>query len=135
MKKVMLVPTEDLERAWPHVRDMLMKPLERAAEMDIEDVYGFIRDGIWQLCVAVTDGKVTCAGTTELVNYPLRRVLRLVLVGGEGFQSILDNFGPLEDFARYNNATGIETLCRKGLSKWYAERGYSHKYDVMVKDL
>lgn len=137
MRQILLVPIEDVENAWPRVRDFLQKGIDTAnGEFEIEDVYTFLWKGYWQLWIGVDEGgRIFGAGTTEFVSYPMRKLLRLVLLGGEELKHFVDNFSVFEQFALHNGADGIETWCRKGLTKMYESLGYKVKYQVMVKNL
>ena len=96
------------------------------AEMKAEDVYGKIKDQDMQLWVVFNEEtEILAVITTELVNYPRKKVCRIVTLGGDF----------MDDWVIENNCEAMETFCRKGFKKKLETFGYDETYIVLGKEL
>lgn len=89
------------------------------------------------LLVAVEGTKILATVVTQVVQYPQKVALRVVLVAGVGAKK-WEN--PLRDLllvgARNVGATSIEALCRKGWIRFLAKYpGVRLQYYMLVEDI
>ena len=81
------------------------------------------------------DYKIQAAATTELINYPAKKVCRLVTLGGANFDDWMESIHAIEQWALENDCVALETFCRKGFAKKIKHLGYEQTYIVLGKDL
>ena len=89
-----------------------------------------------QLWVALSEGSVIAAMITEIVQYPRKRVLRVITIAGKDGYGMSKWYGflPLiEGFALNNDCSSLEAWTRKGMAKKLID--WEHKYMVITKDL
>lgn len=110
----------DIDQVWEEVSPLLEKALARSnGEMWLEDVYDRCKDNRMNLLIAVIEKAIVAAFVTEVVDYPRKRALRLVLGGG----AHLKEWGPhLNEFmeigAKAIGADLIEVHGRKGWMRY-----------------
>jgi hypothetical protein len=114
---------------WQFVRGHVEAALAHAnGEITAQDVYQALLDERMYLYVA-QQTKVCGAATCEVVQYPRKKAIRVVTVGGEDFPAwraaLLEE---LKDWARRAGADGIEAFVRRGLVPQLTELGFTHLY-------
>ncbi len=118
------------ERARPHIEDALA---HAGGTHAIEDVLGGIAEGRLQLWVGDR-----CAGVSEILNFPRRRVLNLFLAGGDMAEMRTLQAG-LEAFARGSGCQAAMfsgRLTRSAVSGWpRAWPDYHPTHICMTKEL
>ena len=106
------------------------------AEMKAEDVYGKIKDQDMQLWVVFNEEtEILAVITTELVNYPRKKVCRIVTLSGDFMDDWVEYISVIEEWAIENNCEAMETFCRKGFKKKLETFGYDETYIVLGKVL
>ena len=82
-----LVPTTYLATLWPDVREQLSKAIDRSkGRWSMEMLFASILNGQQHLWIAFDEDKnVNGVGTTELVDYPNKRMLAIKFLGGDHF--------------------------------------------------
>lgn len=131
------VSTSTLPSAWP-IAATLLKPCVEllSGEYALEDVYAFVYKGLWQMWAVVEDpDRVFAVVVTEVVQYPRKQILRVVLLGGEHIERWLDLFKYIEDWAMSVGCRGVEAWCRPGMSKQLRSLGFVSNCTVCTKDL
>lgn len=116
------VPTADVPEAWPHVAPLLQRALDQTwGEYEIIDIFDAIIDGRQQLHVIGTpDDGVLAAATTEVVQYPRRKALRVHLLGGSrlnGWRDIWEEH--LMSGALAIGADQVEFIGRPGWARYF----------------
>lgn len=74
------------------------------------------------------------AAVTEVINYPQRRTVVVLLAGGD-LDAILGEGSELEQFAEIVGATAIEIVGRKGWARVLRDRGYAERAVYLIKEL
>lgn len=119
----MIVHVTDLalvEAMWPVVGPMLAPAVSLSNGCyEVDDVLAELRTGQQQLWVDWVDGQtVNAAMTTMFDQYPRKKTLKVVFVGGRKMKKWLPEFISLvEAFARKNGADLLEGFFRKGWVK------------------
>lgn len=122
---------------WDFVEKYIRAALEHAnGEMTAADVKTRCEENDMQLWVINRSGVAVGACTTELVDYPRLRRVRVVTLGGENF----DDWGELltqmlSGWGAENGAHQIEAYVRKGFSRKLTGLGYAESYVTMCKDI
>lgn len=131
------VPSPLIERFWHFAEPYVKRALDHAyGEMSFEDVRNRCINRDMQLWLVYVDGRVIGAGTTEIINYPQKKICRIVTLAGTEFdewRQMAHNI--IEMWAVENECVGMESLTRKGFVPKLLGMGYKHKYSVMHKSL
>ena len=133
---IALVPTTYLSTLWPDVREQLSKAIDRSkGRWSMEMLFAAILNGHQHLWVAFDEDKnVNGVGTTELVDYPNKRMLAIQFLGGDQFNEwVWDMLDRFHDWARDNNCKGIEATARMGFWHWLKQDGFDRSYVVYEK--
>ena len=133
---IALVPTTYLAKLWPDVREQLSKAIDRSkGRWSMEMLFASILNGQQHLWVAFDEDKnVNGVGTTELVDYPNKRMLAIQFLGGDHFNDwVWDMLDRFHDWAKDNNCKGIEATARMGFWQWLKQDGFDRSYVVYEK--
>ena len=128
--------SHDAPAIWPEVSDYVTRALKLTlGQINADSVLERIKAQDMQLWV-IAESAILGAMVTEILIYPNRKILRVVTLGGEGW----DNWGSeivetLDSYAKYVGATGIEFVGRKGWIKKLAQHGYSTRCAYFQKEL
>ena len=136
--KFLGITSEQIDAIWGEVKPFIERSLKYAnGELDQDDVYRFLKERAMQLWVLLTmpDQKITMCGVTEIVNYPRKKVCRVVLMGGIPSQEWRDNVHNIETWAKGQGCSTMEACVRKGIAKVMAEQDYKKVYTIVSKEL
>lgn len=132
------VPPPMVDAVWPQVEHLLLPALGfNQGELAPEDILQFLRDNqMWLLTIHQSD-KIVAAAVLELVQYPRKRSLRIVLLGGSGLQ---DWMGELQvatnDMAKSMGASFVELHGRPGWERALRKLDRVHpKAIVMIMEV
>jgi hypothetical protein len=110
-----------VESMWPVIGPMLEKAVKHSSGCyELEDVLAEIKTGQQQLWVAWDDDakRVDAAMTTMFDQYPRKKTLKVVFVGGTRMKTWLKEFIELvEQHAKNNGAVMLEGFFRGGWAK------------------
>jgi hypothetical protein len=134
------VAPEHLDDVWPEAAPLLARALRLNACLDLDDVHDFIRCGAMDLLVVVDGetGELVAALTSEIVDYPRLRSLRIVLAGANDNRLLewMDEMHDLiETGARQAGCAVMEIIGRGGWLKRLAKQGYSETFLTIQKVL
>jgi hypothetical protein len=106
-------------------------------ELSVMDYYEKLINQEMQLLILYNDEKeIVCALTTEIVQYPQKKVCRIISLGGKDLDKWVEEWlDIIEKWAEENDCDSIETYCRKGFIKKLEKFGYSNTYVVLGKEL
>ncbi len=135
---IALVPSNYLATLWPDVSEQLAKAIARSkGRWSMEMLFASILNGQQHLWVAFdSDKNISGVGTTELVDYPNKRMLAIQFLGGDKFNEwVWDMLDRFHDWARDNNCKGIEATARMGFWQWLKQDDFERSYVVYEKRL
>jgi|TARA_R110000803_G_C11957997_1_gene318394 hypothetical protein len=132
------IPSDKILMLWDEVSPLLYPAVERShGRWTMQTLLAALKEGRQQLWI-VFEGEepIKGVGTTEILDYPNRKMLAVQYLGGKG----LDTWGLsfldiIEDFAKAAGCSGIEATARKGFWKWFQERDYQDAYTVFEKEI
>jgi hypothetical protein len=123
-----------IPEVWDRVAPLLEKAEEHSdGEWLVEDFYGPLLDCQMQLWVAVENGDLLAAMTTEIAHHPRKKVLRIVALGGSGFNKWSKFYPALESFAMRLDCNSLEICTTR---KWLKIlKDWRESAVVITKDL
>ena len=130
------IPSEKLPDVWLALLPYIEKALSYAnGEQTIEDVYNDILFGNTQLWAVHLGTETQAVGVTRLVQFPKKKVCRVVLFSSDALDSMMHLWPRFEDWARAEGCQSIDWMGRPGFVKIMKANGYESKYTVMSKDI
>lgn len=135
--KITDINTEDIDTLWPFVEDFLQSALDQGqGEFELEDIHLCLITGLMRLWIAYDiNGNIVASATTEIKQFPRKKVCFVVLLGGKDIDDWLHGSLALEQWARENGADAIVAYTRRGLAKKLKDHGYREVYTVVQQDL
>ena len=135
---ITMVPPNYLNSLWPDVREQLARAIKRShGRWNMEFLYASILNGNQQLWLAFdTENNIDGVGTTEILQYPEKRMIAVQFLGGDRFNDwVWDMLEKFKNFGRDNDCTGIEATARMGFWKWLEQDDFSRSYVVYERSL
>ena len=133
MKAHLLYP-DDVAYVWEDVAPMLAQASAHSeGELDSDDFLNSLAEGDMQLWVAYEEQDINAAMVTQFIQYPQKKILRIISLAGEDFEKIRDFQDMLEAFAVKWGCAAIEMWGRKGWKKLLPD--WKDSYTVYTKDL
>ena len=128
------VPAEMADAVWPQVEHLLLPALQFGnGEMEVEDVLQRLRSNDMWLLTIHNAGDIVAAAVLELVQYPRKRSLRIVLLGGSGLQSWLKELqGTMNEMAKRVGASFVEIQGRPGWERALRKLSRVRPYAVVM---
>ena len=131
---VALVAADKVASIWEEVYPLLdMAQVYAAGELDTQDYFAMIENGDMQLWIAENDGGIFAMMLTEFVQYPRKKVMRIVSIGGKEMNRWMKYFPALEAAALSVGCTGFEVFGRKGWLR--VLKDWKCSYHVLTKDI
>lgn len=135
-QKALLVNPEFLPDIWFSVRPLIDKALEHSVgEITSYDILKFLLNGKEFLWVGVEDDEIKSILVAEIVNYPRKRILRIVACSVDNdsnFETWSKYLHLVEDFARTSNCSHLEAMVRKGFTR---KLNWEHEYSYILKPI
>jgi len=134
------IPSEYIDEVWQDCSKYVEMGINKSQEeMDKHDIYFFLKEKEMQLWVVYDEKnkkEIKAVVTTQIINYPQKKVCRIVTLGGndmdEWVAQVLD---VLEDWSEEQECESMETVCRKGFIKKLKGFGYEQTYTILGKEL
>lgn len=128
------VTPEQLDLVWPHFLPMVERGLRHGQGDSLipADVYEGIASGQMGFWVAHEGEKLSGGMVLEVNQHPRKKVVFVVLLVGEDFDSWVDEMeAALMNYRDINGADSIQASCRKGMVKKLMQRGWKQKAVIM----
>jgi hypothetical protein len=132
------VPADRIDEVWNDCSEFIkMGNRKSQNEMSLDDIYWFLKDSEMQLWIVFDEDRdIKAVITTQILNYPQKKVCRIVTLGGSEMENwTADTLQILEEWASEKDCDSMETVCRKGFIKKLKEFGYEQTYVILGKDL
>lgn len=112
------VPQDKIDAVWPLIEPFLQEALEYGnGRWASRDFQGFCRDDVMQLWLILDNGAVTAMAITELINYPQKKICRIVVCGGRNVGRWLNERRHIDEWARQNGCQAMELIGREGWAR------------------
>ena len=132
--KVALVNSEDIELVWDEVIPLVEKALSHAeGELIPSDIRKHLDTGALRLWVALEDKDIIASMVTEIIQYPRKKIVRVITVAGKDMSMWYEFLPMLEGYAVRNGCSSLEAWTRKGMTRKLKD--WKHSYDIITKDL
>ena len=131
--ELVCVPPPDVEKVWPLVEPMLRKAIERTGLNDFADIESALFTGSQLLWMAVSEGHIEAAVTTQLVKAGDVKACIIVACSGEESGRWLHLIGGIEKYAKDEGASRVRIYGRKGWER--VLDGYRVEHVIMEKNL
>lgn len=134
------IPAEYIDDVWEDCKKYVeMGNNKSQEEMDVHDIYFFLKEKEMQLWVIFDkdNGKeIKAVITTQILNYPQKKVCRIVTLGGKQMDTwVAETLEILEEWSQEQDCDAMETVCRKGFVKKLKNFGYEQTYTIVGKEL
>lgn len=128
--EIVLVPKEDYNKVFPHVKGLLKPAVDMSGgRTTIDHVQEELYKGVQQLWIAFEGTEINSAAITEIFDYATKRVLIGHFIGGHNLNKwrkpIVDT---MATFAKLNNCSCIEFRGRRGWGKVLKQDGWKQTY-------
>jgi hypothetical protein len=136
--KVAPVPLPLIDCFWGKAGQLLQRGIDNGAgELLLEDVYSRLQSQHMHLLLALDGQEILAAFVTEVVNYPRKRALRIVLAGGKSPERWKHQLREILHIgAKAIGATSVEVFGRPGWARiWKGDPHIRHMYTVIVEDI
>ena len=132
--KVALVEAEDVDMVWDDVSPLIEKALRHAeGELIPDDIKKHLDSANLRLWVALKDKDVIAAMVTEIIQYPRKKIVRVITLAGKDMSLWYDFLPMLEGYAIRHGCSSLEAWTRKGMTRKLKD--WKHSYDIITKDL
>ena len=131
------IPSQEIDEIWEACEPFIEQASKKGqSEMTSQDIYNFCKDAKMQLWIVFdSEANIKAVVTTEIINYPKKKVCRVVTLGGQEIDDWLHSITVIEAWAEENGCHAMETFCRKGFIKKLEHYGYEQTYTVLGKEL
>jgi hypothetical protein len=124
--------SDELGHVWKDVRPMLERAL--APNETTDRILTRLFLGSMQLWVAVEDGEIIAAMTTEIIYENDRKIANLCHVGGTGLNNWLGYIATVEEWAKANNCAAVQIA--RGRMGWLRIlKTYKPRFVTLEKEL
>ena len=132
--KVFLLEAEDIDLVWGDVVPLIEKALQHAeGELVPGDIKKHLDKGDRRLWVALEGKETIAAMVTELIQYPRKKIVRVITLAGKNMDMWYDFLPMIEGYAIRNGCSSLEAWSRNGMARKLKD--WKHSYDIITKDL
>jgi hypothetical protein len=123
---ISLVPQDHVISIWNEVRDHLEPAVAVSkGRWTMEHLCAALSMGRSQLWIAFDDQKIRGALTTEVTQYPGKKLLSMHFLGGNDFDAWYEDLlSQITRYAKDMDCDGIEGVGRFGFWKWLERNGF-----------
>ena len=132
--KAQIVQPEDIAYIWEDVSPLIeMARKHSEGELETDDFLEPLTHGDMQLWIATEDNNMHSAMVTQIVPYPQKKILRVILIAGSDFKRLYEFNDMIESFAIRTGCSAMELWGRKGWKKLLPD--WESNYIVYTKEL
>ena len=135
MRSVVLMPDEcRVEEA--KIRPWIEAAMSYSAgERTVDQILELLYVGKAQCWVVLSGEDIVNVATTEIIDYPNKRVLHIITSTGIDWENHKQEHKELEDFAKALGCQSISVWGRRGWERKLHTLGYEHTYSVFEKKI
>lgn len=127
---VRLPPLDELAERWHEIAPLLHKATKRTGCYEPVDLLKGAMVGRYGIWLCETDGNIDAAIVTEVVNYPRKRILEMMFVGGSKMRAWLPE--AIRVFDAHAREAGCAHIACLGRAGWCRAWGGEITGDVVV---
>jgi len=132
--KAHIVQPEDIAYIWEDVSPLIEKARKHSeGELETDDFLEPLTHGDMQLWIATEDNNMHSVMVTQIVPYPQKQILRVILIAGSDFKRLYEFNDMIESFAIRTGCSAMELWGRKGWKKMLPD--WESNYIVYTKEL
>ena len=132
--QVALVGVEDIDLVWDETVPLIEKALLHAeGELMPDDIKEYLDKGDLRLWVAMKDKETIATMVTEIIQYPRKKIVRVITIAGKDMNLWYDFLPMLEGYAVRHGCSSLEAWTRRGMTRKLKD--WKHSYDIITKDL
>ena len=132
--KAQIVQPEDIAYIWEEVSPLIEIARKHSeGELETDDFLEPLTHGDMQLWIATEDNNMHSAMVTQIVPYPQKQILRVILIAGSDFKRLYEFNDMIESFAIKTGCSAMELWGRKGWKKMLPD--WESNYIVYTKEL
>jgi hypothetical protein len=134
----LIVPPEEIDTVWDKVSGYVRDALSHSqGELEVRHVYSMLQSGGMMMWIIVDDdeGAIVAAVVVEILSYPIKRVCRVVGLGGRGLNQRIHHLSEIEAWAKSIGCDAMDSMCRDAFEKILTPLGYSKQYIIVGKPL
>ena len=122
---------------WGEVRDYLEPAVATSrGRWTMEHLCAALAMGRSQLWIAFDEEKIHGVLTTEVMQYPAKKVLAMHFLGGENFDLWYEELlSQISRYAKDMDCDGLEGVARFGFWKWLQRNGFEKSSAVYEKGM
>ena len=139
MTTPVFVPKDNIPEVFPIVKDSIEKALQYSGNhFIVDDIYNDLLEGKMQLWVLWNLNKkqnFQGCGVTKILQRTNSKALNIFIVTGRNRKQWQDKMPLVEDWAKQNGCTHIETYARPGWSRLLKEQDYKITHYLLEKKL
>jgi hypothetical protein len=99
------------------------------------DIRKALMTGEMNVCVAVDDGRIAAMCVSEVVNRPLHRIWRVMILTGSQYERWIPFVKHVEETARGLDCRYAESIARPGWERVMKPFGWKRTHVLLVKEL
>lgn len=132
--RVVMVAPEDIPYIWGDVVPLLNEALKHSeGELLSDDLLDHLDNEDLKMWIALQDGDVIACMVTEIIEYPRKKIVRVITLAGRDMDLWYDFLPLVEGYAIRNDCSALEAWTRKGMTRKLKD--WKHSYDIITKDL
>ena len=139
MTEPVVIPTENINEVFPMCKDSIDKALKYSGNhFNVEDIYDSLTKGEMQLWILWNVNKkqnFQGCGVTKILQRTNSKALNVFIVTGRNRKQWQDKMTVVEDYAKQQGCTHIETYARPGWSKLLKNQNYKITHYILEKKL
>ncbi len=133
------IPKENIQQVFPMAKDSIDKALKYSGNhFTLDDILNSLVAGDMQLWVLWNEKKkqnFQGCGVTKIIKRTNTKVLNIFIVTGRNRKQWQDKISVLEDYAKQQGCTHIETYARPGWSRILKNKQYKITHYILEKKL
>lgn len=130
------IQAEKVDRVWSDARKMLEKALKYAQNRyDADSIYKAVKSREMQLWIICSNKGMQGAVITEIINFPLKKILSISFLAGVDFDKWSHNWSTIRDWATENDCSAVRIFGRAGWEKKLGSLGFKKTSIVLEAEL
>jgi len=124
--EVSLIPPQYIDSCWDKIEAFIGKAAKYTyGRYTVSNIYDLVKEGDYQLWVAIDGTEFKGAVVTNIITYPQRKLLGMQFCGGDELKLWKEPMlALLKRFAKDVGCEGIESTGRPGWAKIFQNDGY-----------